>query len=220
MKIFIVHAHPESRSFNAAMKDTALKVFTDQGHEVKISDLYQMRFDPVGGKSDFKTLADPDYFKYQAEQLNAFNHDLFIPEIKSEMEKLDWADLVIFNFPLWWFSLPAILKGWVDKVFAMGFAYGGGKGVYDKGVFKGKKSLLCITTGGPEIAYGYTGKNGDMDKIIFHINHGMFCFTGMDVLPPYIVYSPVRLSDEERSKRLEEYERFLMGIEKVEAIRY
>lgn len=220
MKVLIIHAHPESKSFNSALKDIAVETFSGNGHEVRVSDLYAMNFTAVGGREDFTAPADEHYFKYQAEQLNAYNKDLFTEEIKSEMEKLEWADLVIFNFPLWWFSLPAILKGWVDRVFAMGFAYGGGKGVYDKGVFKGKKGMLCITTGGPDIAYGTTGKNGGLDQILFHINHGMLYFVGMDVLPPFVVYSPVRLNEEERKGRLEEYRILLLSIEEAIPINY
>lgn len=220
MKVLIIHAHPEPQSFNSALKEMAVSTLSGEGHEIKVSDLYAMNFNAVGGKNDFNSLADEHYFKYQAEQLNAYNKDLFREEIKSEMEKLEWADLVIFNFPLWWFSLPAILKGWVDRVFAMGFAYGGGKGVYDNGVFKGKKGMLCITTGGPEAAYGITGRNGDLEQILFHINHGMLYFVGMDVLKPFVVYSPVRLTDEERKDHLEKYKTFLLSIEQAETIKY
>ncbi|MDF2438126.1 MAG: quinone oxidoreductase [Bacteroidota bacterium] len=220
MKVFIVHAHPEPLSFNSALKDEAVKILEVSGHEVQVSDLYAMRFDPVGGKADFKSLTAPDYFKYQAEQLNAFNNDLFSEELKAEMEKLEWADLVIFNFPLWWFSLPAILKGWVDRVFAMGFAYGGGKGVYDNGIFKGKKGMLCITTGGPEIAYGPNGKNGELEKILYSINHGIFYFVGMDALEPHIVFSPARLTEEERNTQLLKYKNVLLKIEDVKCITF
>ena len=55
------------------------------------------------------------------------------------MDKLFWCDALILQFPLWWFSLPAMLKGWVDRVFASGGRiYGGGKW-YDRGVFAGKR---------------------------------------------------------------------------------
>lgn len=220
MNILIVHAHPEPRSFNSALKDCALNTFTGQGHSVQVSDLYAMGFKAIADRNDFTALADPGYLKYQAEELNAYNHQLFTEDLKAEMQKLEWADLVIFNFPLWWFSLPAILKGWVDRVFAMGFAYGGGKGVYDTGVFKGKRGMLCITTGGPEVAYGPTGRNGDPEKILFHINHGMLYFVGMDVLPPFMIYSPVRLTEEQRKKELERYREYLLAIDNVEPIKY
>jgi NAD(P)H dehydrogenase (quinone) len=205
MNILIVHAHPEPNSFCSALKNKAVDHFQKNGHQVEVSDLYKMNFNPVGGKHDFTALSNPDYFKYQAEQVHAFHNDLFSPELKPEMEKLLKADVVIFNFPLWWFSLPAILKGWVDRVFAMGFCYGAGKGVYNEGTFKDKTAFLSITTGGPEIAYGSTGKNGDLDKILFHINHGMLYFTGMKVIPPFVAWSPVRITPEEREKYLSQY---------------
>lgn len=220
MNVLIIHAHPEPKSFNSALKDEAVKTFTEDGHSVKVSDLYAMNFEAIGDKHDFKKLADESYFKYQAEQLNAYNNDLFSDELKAEMQKLEWADLLIFNFPLWWFSLPAILKGWVDRVFAMGFSYGGGKGVYDNGVFKGKRGMLCITTGGPEIAYGDNGKNGNLDKILFPIQHGMLYFVGMEVLPPFIVYSPVRITDEERKSKLSDYKNLLQSIEEVKPVAF
>jgi NAD(P)H dehydrogenase (quinone) len=220
MNVLIIHAHPEPASFNSALKDLAVKTFSERGDTVKVSDLYAMGFDAVGGKRDFTALADEQYFKYQAEQMNAYAHDLFAASLKEEMQKLEGADLLIFNFPLWWFSVPAILKGWVDRVFAMGFAYGGGKGIYDKGIFKGKKGMLCITTGGPEVAYGETGKNGDLHQILYHINHGMLYFVGLDVLPPFIVYSPVRLTEEERLLQLGKYEALLSAIEQAEPIKY
>lgn len=221
MKVFIVFAHPEPLSFNASLKDVAVNVLTEQGHEVKVSDLYAMGFDPVGDKRDFSRLENPSFFKYQSEQVHAWKNDLFVPEIKAEMDKLEWADMVIFNFPLWWFSVPAILKGWVDRVFAMGFCYGAGKGVYDNGTYRGKKrGMLTITTGGPVLAYGENGKNGDIHKIIYPIQHGMLYFVGMDVLPPFIAWSPARLSDDERKKYLDDYRTHLLKLEVLEPVTF
>jgi len=215
MNVLIIHAHHEKKSFNAALKDTAIEEYTKQGHTVVVSDLYEMNFKPIADKNDFKSLSNEDYFKYQAEQTNASQHNLFSDDIKKEMEKLLWSDVVIFNFPLWWFSVPAILKGWVDRVFAMGFAYGGGKGVFENGVFKGKKAMLTITTGGPEMAYGANGRNGDINTILFHIQHGMFYFTGMDVLPPFIAWSVARLSDDERKAIIDKYKNHLLHLDSL-----
>lgn len=221
MKVLIVFAHPEPQSFNAALKDTAVATFNGQGHEVKVSDLYAMGFDPVGNQRDFIDLENPSFFKYQTEQVHAWKNNLFVQEIRAEMDKLEWADLVIFNFPLWWFSLPAILKGWVDRVFAMGFCYGAGKGVYDNGTYRGKKKgMLTLTTGGPEIAYGTSGKNGDINKILYPIQHGMLYFVGMDVLPPFIVWSPARLTDEERKKYLNDYQLHLLKLDVLEPVAF
>src|SRR5438876_465948 len=123
MKILIVYAHPEPRSFNAALKNFAVEILTEAGHSVQVSDLYAMDFNCTGGPDDFLEREDPGFFAYQREQIHASAASLFVPELKAEMEKLVWADFLIFQFPLWWFSVPAILKGWVDRVFAMGFSY-------------------------------------------------------------------------------------------------
>lgn len=217
-KILIVHAHPEKQSFNAALKDRTADFFRSQGADVKISDLYRMGFNPVGDKHDFMALKNPDFFKYQMEQVNAFENNLFAADVKTEMDKFEWADTVIFVFPLWWFGLPAILKGWVDRIFAMGFSYGAGKGVYDNGSFKDKTAFCIITTGGPEMAYGKTGKNGELDQILYPIHHGMFYFVGMQVKAPFICFSPARISDQERKSELERLDIFLQEVESAKSI--
>lgn len=213
MNVLIIHAHPEPRSFCSALKDQATETFSRKGHEVRISDLYAMNFHPIGGVHDFKNGYDTGYFKYQAAQFDAYKNDLFVDELKVEMDKILWADLIVFSFPVWWFGLPAIMKGWVDRVFAMGFAYGAGKGVYGSGVFKEKRSFCILTTGGPEAAYGPTGKNGTIDQTLFPIHHGMLYFVGMTVLEPFIAYSPARLSEEERKGLLEKIKIKIENIE-------
>jgi len=218
MNVFIVHAHENEASFCSALKDKAVSYYKACGHDVAVSDLYKMNFNPVAGRGDFKSLSKSDHYKVQQEQVHAFTNDLFADDLNLEMAKLDRADMVIFNFPLWWFSLPAILKGWVDRVFAMGYAYGGGKGVYETGVFGNKKALLTFTTGGPEFTYGADGKNGDIDKVIFHIQHGMLYFTGMQTLPPFIVYGAARISAEERAGKLAEYELYLENLDKLKSV--
>jgi NAD(P)H dehydrogenase (quinone) len=217
-KVLIVHVHPEENSFCSALKNTAIEHFTNKGAQVKVSDLYKMNFNPVGGKHDFTTLQNNNYFKYQLEQVNAYQNNLFADDVKLEMEKLEWCDTLIFNFPLWWFGLPALLKGWVDRVFAMGFIYGAGKGVYDAGTFKNKTAFLTFTTGGPELAYGPNGKNGSLDVILYPIQHGMFYFAGMKTLPPFVCFSPVRMDDNTRTNELLKYKNYLSSIDDKIAI--
>ena len=162
MKVFIVLAHPERRSFNSAMFDTAVETLRGCGHEVATSDLYRMGFDPVSSRRNFTTVHDADYLKLQAEELHASEHAGFAPEVEAELAKMEAADLMIWQFPLWWFGLPAVLKGWVDRVFAMGRTYGGGH-IYKTGKFRGRRALLSLTTGGPQPAYergGFNGTNG------------------------------------------------------------
>lgn len=215
MNMFIVYWHPEPRSFNGAMFQTARETLEASGHEVVTSDLHAMGFDPVSGRSNFTTVKDPAYFKQQIEEMHAAENAGFAPVIEAEIAKIEWCDLMIWQFPLWWFGLPATLKGWVDRVFAMGRVYGGGR-IYDTGVFRGKRAMLSLTTGGPYDSYLPDGFNGDMEGVLRPIHRGMLRFVGFDVLAPHIVYGPVRLSDDERKDRLETYRLRLREIHEEE----
>ncbi len=120
MNILIVHAHPEPQSFTTALKNTAKQTLEKLGHSVEISDLYAMQFNPIASKADFLELNQPEYFNYALEQRNASKNQLLAHDIQAETEKVKKADLVILNFPLYWTSVPAILKGWIDRVFVSG----------------------------------------------------------------------------------------------------
>ena len=165
MDVLIVLAHPERNSFNGALFDTAYETFASNGHQVQTSDLYRMNFDPCSGASNFTSRKNADYLKLQIEEIHASETGGFAVEIEQEMRKVEAADLIILRFPLWWFSLPAILKGWVDRVFATGRTYGNGR-FYENGVFRGKRAMLSLTTGGPVEAYESGGFNGDMTSIL------------------------------------------------------
>ena len=204
MNVLIVYAHEEPKSFNGAMRDTAVRVLKEAGHTVEVSDLYSMQFNPVGGKHDFTVLADSDFFKYGVEQTKATEGMTFAADVAAEQDKLLRADLLIFQFPLWWFGLPAILKGWVDRVFAAGLTYGGGRW-YSNGVFKGRRAMLSLTTGGGPTIYSPRGLNGEMDALLFPIQHGMLYFLGFDVLPPFVAWSVARRTQSEREEYLRLY---------------
>ena len=219
MQVLIVHAHEEPKSFNGAMRDLAVRVLTEAGHEVTVSDLYAMRFDPVGGRRDFTRLKDSEFFKYGVEQAHATRAGTFAPDVADEQRKVFAADFVIFQFPLWWFGLPAILKGWVDRVFAAGLVYGGGKW-YSNGAFRGKRAMLALTTGGGPAIYSARGLNGDMEQILFPINHGILYFTGFDVLPPFVAWSPARITAEQRARCLDEYRDRLLSWQTATPIPY
>lgn len=211
MKILIVLAHPEVQSMNGALFRTAIETLEAAGHEVKTSNLYGEQFNPVSGRNNFTTIFNGAYFKQQPEEMHATEKGGFAPEVDNEQQKVEWCDLMIWQFPLWWFSVPGILKGWVDRVFAMGRFYGGGK-LYADGVFKGKKALLSLTTGGAAEAYLKNGFNGDIHAILKPIHRGMLNFTGFSVLHPQIVYGPVRQTAEERAAELEKWSKRLQTV--------
>ena len=124
--VLIVHAHPEPKSLTSALKDLAVETLTAQGHAVQISDLYAANWKAVADRDDFLDQAQPDRLGYAAESRHAFATGSQSSDVEAEQQKLLWADAVLLSFPMWWFGMPAILKGWVDRVFAYGFAYGVG----------------------------------------------------------------------------------------------
>ncbi|MCD8808079.1 NAD(P)H-dependent oxidoreductase [Mammaliicoccus sciuri] len=220
MKVLIVYAHPEPKSFNGALKDIAIQTLKEEGHEIKVSDLYAMNFNPVAQKDDFEELSDETFFKYAKEQKHNYLNDTLNPIIKSEFEKLLWADFIIFQFPLWWFSVPAILKGWFDKVLLFSGVYGGEYGRYDKARLTNKIAMISTTTGSPKGSYTPHGYSGDIyEQILFHINHGMLYFTGITPLEPFIAYT-VSHSQNDRKNYIEIFKSKLQNIDKIKRIEY
>ena len=112
MKVFIVHAHAEPKSFNGAMFQAAQTTLRDAGHAVVTSDLYAMKFDPVSDRRNFTTVKNAVFFKQQIEEIHATEVGGFAPDVETELRKVESCDLMIWQFPLWWFGLPGILKGW------------------------------------------------------------------------------------------------------------
>jgi len=200
MKILFVFAHPEPRSLNGALRNVAIDELEAQGHEVRVSDLYADRWKTEIDRADFPLLAPDARFKQVAASKEAFEVGALTEDVKAEIEKLLWADALILQFPLWWFTMPAILKGWVERVFAYGFAYGVGEHSdrrwgdrYGEGTLAGKRAMLIVTTGGWEEHYSARGINGPIDDLLFPINHGIFYYPGYDVVSPFVVYSADRL---------------------------
>src|SRR5262249_41997881 len=99
MNVFLVHAHPEPRSFCFALARTASETLSSAGHDVAISDLYPAAFNPVSGRHNFLTVSNPDYYKQQQEEMHATERNGFAPEIEAEIRKLEQTDLLVFSFP-------------------------------------------------------------------------------------------------------------------------
>jgi len=209
VNVLIVYAHPEPKSFNGAMKDLAVETLIQAGHDVVVSDLYAMGFDPVAGPGDIAgERHDPGFFSLPREQTAAYEAGALSADIGAEIEKLKRADFVIFQFPVWWFGMPAILKGWADRVFARGFAYLPGR-KYDTGLFKGKLAMVAATTGTSADTYAPDGIDGDILTVLWPVHNGLLRYSGFDVLPPFIAYMPGRLGDDGRRACLEAYRKRL-----------
>lgn len=206
MKVLYVFAHPEPKSFNAAMKDIALAALKEKGHEVKLSDLYAMEFNPVLKASDFPERKNPDFFNPFLEAIKASKTGAFSPDIKEEMEKVRWADLLIFQFPIYFTAMPAIMKGWIDRVLAPGFGFNPvTNSAYDTGLFKGKSVMLAFTAGAPKEVYSEGGAHGDIHRHLESITHCVFEYMGMKVLPSFMVFEAGNMSRERGNEELGKY---------------
>ena len=202
MKALVVYAHPEPSSFTAALKDAAVQALEDAGHDVTVSDLYAEGFDPVAGRHDFTTVADPDRFHYQAEQLEAAAHGGFAEDLRREQERVGAADMFVFVFPIWWGGVPAVLKGWFDRVLAYGFAYQDGRR-YETGLFRGRAAVLGMTSGGTRRRFTEGGAYGSIEQVLWPTQHCMVEYLGLATAEPFVAYAAPRVDEAERTAYLQ-----------------
>ncbi|EMD27572.1 NAD(P)H-dependent oxidoreductase [Amycolatopsis azurea] len=202
MNVLWIFAHPESRSFGGSLRDEGVRALREQGAEVRESDLYAMKWNPVVDADDFGSAAGSDRLFVGPTSKTALLTGELSADIRAEHEKLAWADTVIVQFPLWWYGMPAILKGWFDRVFVKGFAYGvqrpdGRTARYGEGALAGKRAMVVLTTGTSQAAIGPRGINGEVSEILFPLQHGALWYTGMSVLPPLTICGADRASAEQ-----------------------
>lgn len=184
-KTLIVIAHPNLESFNQAIKDHLTTALEAQNHQVRVRDLYDLGFDPVLSPAELKQYEDEE---------KAISVD-----VKAEQEAILWADHIIFVYPTWWWSMPAILKGYFDRVFVPGFAFSvSEKGI--EGLLKGKKAWIIQTTGSDR---SYIEANGLSQMIKTPMEIGLFNFCGIEVVDHQILAGVPFVSDEERKALLE-----------------
>jgi NAD(P)H dehydrogenase (quinone) len=220
MNALIVLAHPEPDSFNAHLASLAGETLRQQDYIVEISDLYAQGFDPREGPERYQSLQDQSVFDAQAQQRFSSNNDSLPPDVSAEVEKIRRADLVIVQFPLWWFGMPAILKGWMDRVFVYGCLYTSSLR-HDTGVCRGKRVIFCVTTGSSEEVCSYDGQEGDTELILWPLMYA-FRYLGFTVLRPFIVKG-VRSGlqgqerEQQKARLLTAAGRYCAALEAIEA---
>ncbi|KAI1022384.1 hypothetical protein LB505_007316 [Fusarium chuoi] len=227
MKIFIVLAHPEPRSFNGSLFQVSVNELKAQGHQVKTSDLYSMEWKAKVDRSDFPNLVSDARLQVPYASRDSYTAGSLTEDVQNEQEKLLWADVVLIHFPLWWYTMPAILKGWVERVFSMGFAYGYGEHSdkhygdrYGEGVFAGKRAMLIVTAGGQKEHFSTRGVAGHIDDLLFPINHGVLYYPGFQVLPSHVVYQTDRLDQAGFEKEAAMLREKLRHLDTIEPIAY
>lgn len=108
MRCLVVYCHPVPESFGAALRDTAVAALAARDAEVRLVDLYAEGFDPVLSTGERRTYHD---------------HPPTDPALAPHIENLKWAQAILFVYPTWWYGLPAMLKGWIDRVWATDVAF-------------------------------------------------------------------------------------------------
>ncbi|MFB3851197.1 MAG: NAD(P)H-dependent oxidoreductase [Acidobacteriota bacterium] len=186
MKIAIIYAHPNPKSFNAAVCEKVISSLNSIKAEYRLIDLYKENFKTSLDAKDFESLAKgempQDVVKYQKDIL--------------------WADKLIFIFPVWWWSYPAILKGFIDRVFLKGFAYDFDQNGLVK-LLKHQKALVFMTTGGPKEGYE---KNNAVEILKRPLSEGVLSFCGIDNTDFHIFYAVPYCTEEERKNYLNQVE--------------
>lgn len=187
-----IYAHPQENSFNARLFRDGVEALS-RDHDVEITDLYGQGFDPVLAAPDLGeplgregSVVDLMGEAYAAGQLPS--------DVIEEQRKLGAADLVVLQFPLWWYGPPAILKGWFDRVLTNGFAYGpsdpetGLPLRYGDGPLSGRRALVIVTAGEDDRSIGERGVSGDLDSLLFPLTHGTLWYTGIEPLDLHVVH--------------------------------
>ena len=162
MKHLIVYSHPNPKSFCHAILETAKEALAAKKHDIVVRDLYALGFDPV----------------LKAADLAATQEGKMPADIKAEQDHIAWSDIMTVIHPVWWTGLPAMMKGYIDRVFSYGFAYSSD----DKGIVKlltDKKAIILNTQGTPEKVYE---KSGMFDAMRKTSDTGIYEFCGVKVL--------------------------------------
>ncbi|WP_312304427.1 NAD(P)H-dependent oxidoreductase [Chryseobacterium sp.] len=177
MRHLIIYAHPNDESLNHSILNTVTKHLESQNHEIITRDLYKISFDPVLSLDDMQR-----QFTGEAAE-----------DIKREQDHISWAEQITFIYPIWWTGLPAIMKGYIDRVFSYGFAYRYDQGV-QKGLLKGKSTVIINTHGKSHEEYNRVG----MDKALeLTSDHGIFIYSGLNVIRHFFFDRADKASREE-----------------------
>lgn len=184
MKHLIIYSHINSNSFSHAILDEVVKASEAKGAEVKVRDLNAMGFNPILSATDMDTFAKGE-----------------VPaDIKAEQDLVTWADTISFIYPLWWGHMPAMLKGYIDRVFAYGFAYqpteSGVKGLL------GNKRMLLFTPMGT--SYQMYQSVGMIDAFILTVDKNIFGFCGITDIEHLHLGEVTMVDDSARKKMLDE----------------
>jgi NAD(P)H dehydrogenase (quinone) len=193
MKVLVVYGHPNPASFNNGIKETVIKAAESKGHEVQVRDLYALNFNPILSGADFAT----------------FQSGSIPSDIKVEQDFISWADVLVFVYPIWWIGRPAIVQGYIDRIFSFGFAFS-----YDqngpKGLLTVQKAIVINTAGSPE--FNYDSWPNSKELLSRPMDEGTLMFSGIKSVTHKIYYGINISTPEERAGYLTEIETIIDGL--------
>ena len=204
MNVFILHYYDDPTSFNHRLFIKERYLFERLGFDVVTTELTHDNFNPVSGKENFTECSNKDFFNQKKEERFASQHNTFSEELEKEISKLEKCDFLLWQFPLRHLSMPAVLKGYVDKHFALGRIYGG-LNIYENGIFRGKRTLLSIVSDDDEEYFQKGGIHGDIHEILNPIHRGILQYVGFDILSDQIFYAPDEKIPSEQDELMENF---------------
>ncbi len=203
---FVVLSHPEPSSFAAALARAAAGSLG-----TPLVDLYADGFEPRLSAADFTERATPERLQPMDEQAHASRTGTFAPDLAPYIDRLRACDLLVLVQPLWWFSMPAIAKGFIDRVFANGVAYDYPGTPPWTGPLQDKRVLPIFTSSYAEDDF-VPGRAGSVDQVLFPILYGTLAYTGMQVLAPFMAFAANSVDGETRAGYLTALQQRLTGI--------
>ena len=188
MKNLIIYAHPNLASLNHFFKQTVLESLEKSREEVILRDLNEIYFNPV----------------LSLEDMNGQRMGKVTEDVQTEQDFITWADRIIFIYPIWWTGMPAIMKGYIDRVFSYGFAYRYDQGV-QKGLLTGKNTIIINSHGKSNTEYAESG----LDKALaLTSDTGIFNYCGLEIQQHFYFDKADRASEE----NISEWENQIIGV--------
>ncbi len=133
MRHLVVYAHPVDTSYGAALRDQVLASLQQAGHEVRLIDLYAEGFDPALSRDERLAYHTPG----ENEQM-----------VRAHIDQIKWAEALVFVYPTWWYGLPAMLKGWFDRVWVPFVTFSLPESGAIRGLMDNIRRLVIVTTAG------------------------------------------------------------------------
>lgn len=188
MKLLTVYAHPFRDKYPGTVMDAFLRPFQDEGHEIDILDLHAEGFDP----------------RFTAEDHAHFWGGPLPAEIALMHRRVERADRLAFVYPVYWWGMPALMKGWIERVFTGGWAYQFGAGVDDRG----KAPPTALLGNRPTVLIGIAGSTAATyakyrydEAMRTQIDVGTFAYCGVRDVQSHLIFDVE--GDHNAAKRLE-----------------